>query len=33
VEPVAPVKEASVTYGVGKAFGRALGGESTGKEP
>jgi len=33
VEPVAPVKEASVTYDVGKAFGRALGGESTGKEP
>ncbi len=31
VEPVAPAKEASVTYDVGKAFGRALGGES--KEP
>ena len=34
VEPVAPVNEASVTYDVGKAFGRALGGESnSGKEP
>jgi hypothetical protein len=33
VEPVAPAKAASVTYDVGKAFGRALGGENTGKEP
>jgi len=34
VEPVAPAKEASVTYDVGKAFGRALGGEgNSGKEP
>ena len=34
VEPLAPAKEASVTYDVGKAFGRALGGEgNSGKEP
>jgi len=33
VEPLAPAKGASVPYDVGKAFGRALGGESTGKEP
>jgi hypothetical protein len=33
VEPLAPVKATSETYDVGKAFGRALGGENTGKEP
>jgi hypothetical protein len=32
VEPVAPAKEASATYDVGKAFGRAIGGSGSSVE-